>query len=47
MKHLGDILLVLGFASIGVGTWFVDWRYSLMVMGILAMVGGALALRGG
>jgi hypothetical protein len=47
MKHLGDILLVLGFVSVGVGVWFIDWRYSLMVMGMLAMLGGAMALRGG
>jgi len=44
---LGDILVIVGFLGMGAGLWVIDWRYSLVVMGSLMMVGGGLALRKG
>jgi len=44
---LGDILVIIGFLAIGAGLWTINWRYSLIVMGSLMMVGGGLAIRRG
>ena len=45
--NLGDILVILGFVAMGTGLWVINWKYSLIVMGCLMMVGGGMALRKG
>ena len=44
---LGDILVIVGFLGMSAGLWVINWRYSLVVMGGLMMVGGGIALRKG
>lgn len=43
----GDYLIILGFASMSMGIWLIDRRYSLIFMGAFLMIAGALSLRGG
>lgn len=42
-----DILVIAGWLIMGAGIWAIDWRYALIVNGILMMLGGGKALRRG